>query len=151
MGPSCFIGGRMRARPRQRQVRGPKGRSVLLLSPDEVRSAILLQSYDLDVHLIPAQSQIAVHARLVVTNVGAKPLAQIALQVSGPLGWESFAIQNGEQLTSAPFVQHLLDTDTDHTGQAQGSFIVTLPAPLQPGASIPPGCGTVLGPDCSVG
>ena len=103
--------------------------------PDEVRSALLFQAYDLDVHLIPAQSQIAVRAGLTVTNVGAKPLTQIALQISGSLGWESISIRNGEQLTSAPFVQHLLDTDTDHTGRAQEA-IVTLPAPLQPGGSI---------------
>ncbi len=103
--------------------------------PDEVRSALLFQAYDLDVHLIPAQSQIAVRAGLTVTNVGAKPLTQIAFQISGSLGWESIAIRNGEQLTPASFVQHLLDTDTDHTGQAQEA-IVTLPAPLQPGDSI---------------
>jgi hypothetical protein len=72
---------------------------------------------------------------LTVTNVGAKPLTQIALQISGSLSWESIAIRNGEQLTPTLFVQHLLDTDTDHTGRAQEA-IVTLPAPLQPGDSI---------------
>ncbi len=32
-------------------------------------------------------------------------------------------------------MQHLLDTDMDHTGQAQEA-IVTLPSPLQPGDSV---------------
>ena len=103
--------------------------------PDEVRSALVFDAYDLDVHLIPAQSQIAVRAQLSVTNVSAQPLTKIALQISSSLNWESFAIQSGEQLVPAAFVQHLLDTDTDHTGQAQEA-IVTLPAPLRPGDNI---------------
>jgi hypothetical protein len=103
--------------------------------PDTVRSALVFTAYDLDVHLTPAQSQIAAHARFTVRNSSAQPLTQLAFQLSSSLAWSSFAAEAAGKLQPVEFVQHLLDTDADHTGLAQEA-IVTLSQPLAPGASL---------------
>ncbi|NYF78015.1 M1 family aminopeptidase [Granulicella arctica] len=99
------------------------------------RTAPTFTSYDLDVHLVPAESQIAVHARIDVRNDGIAPLHYLALQLSSTLKWESIALGSGEKSTPATFGQHEIDTDADHTGKANEA-IVTLPQPLAPGASL---------------
>ncbi|WP_188552954.1 M1 family aminopeptidase [Edaphobacter dinghuensis] len=102
---------------------------------DAERSSLNFVDYDLDVHLIPAKSQLSVRAKLVVRNVGTEPLTDLAFQLSSSLTWESFAMRNGDRIVPLVFAQHLVDTDTDHTGQAKEA-IVTLPQPLAPGATI---------------
>ena len=102
---------------------------------DEVRDALTFTAYDLDVHLIPAQSQIATHARFTVRNTSTQPLPKLAFQISSSLAWESFATTNSGQLQPVAFVQHYLDTDADHTGHASEA-IITLPQPLAPGATL---------------
>ena len=102
---------------------------------DAVRNSLTFTAYDLDLHLIPAQSQIAAHARFTVRNIGSAPLAQLAFQISSSLAWEGFAASQSGQLQPVSFVQHLLDTDADHTGLASEA-IVTLAQPLAPGATL---------------
>lgn len=102
---------------------------------DAERSSLTFTAYDLDVHLIPDKSQLSVRAKLTVQNSGAQPLSQLAFQLSSSLSWGNFAMQSGDRIVPLGFAQHLIDTDTDHTGQAQEA-VVTLPHPLQPGASI---------------
>jgi len=100
---------------------------------DAERSALAFASYDLDVHLVPAKSLLVMHAKFSVRNDGSQPLSRLALQLSSSLHWDSLTLSStGAKL---PFAQHLIDTDADHTGQAQEA-IVTLPQPLQPGAVI---------------
>jgi Peptidase family M1 domain len=98
---------------------------------DAERTALTFVAYDLDAHLVPARSEMVMRAKFSVRNDGAEPLARVVVQVSSALTWESFAL-DGEKLT---FVQHLLDTDADHTGQAREA-VVTLPQPLAVGATV---------------
>ncbi|MEO6911919.1 MAG: M1 family aminopeptidase [Edaphobacter sp.] len=102
---------------------------------DAERSSLTFTAYDLDVHLIPEKSQLAVRAKLTIENSGTEPLARLALQLSSSLTWESFGMQSNDRILPLSFAQHLIDTDTDHTGQAKEA-LVTLPQPLAPGASI---------------
>jgi hypothetical protein len=102
---------------------------------DVERASLIFTAYDLDVHLAPATSQIAVHSRFTVRNSGATPLMRLALQLSSSLNWETFAMQSAERIVPLAFVQQTIDTDADHTGKAQEA-VVTLPRPLAPGGSI---------------
>jgi hypothetical protein len=98
---------------------------------DADRASISITSYDLDIRITPSTSTLTGRAKLTVQNTSAKPLPRIALQISSSLAWESASL-NGQKLAIA---QHHLDTDADHTGQAS-ELILTLPTPLQPGATI---------------
>jgi hypothetical protein len=60
---------------------------------------------------------------------------KIALQISSTLHWESATLIDGTQRTALPLSQHLLDTDTDHTGKSSEA-IITLPQPLAVGATL---------------
>ncbi|WP_348269691.1 M1 family aminopeptidase [Edaphobacter paludis] len=102
---------------------------------DTERSSLTFTAYDLDVHLIPAKSQMSVRAKLTVRNSGTEPLTDLAFQLSSTLNWDSFAMRSGDRILPLRFAQHLIDTDTDHTGQAKEA-IVTLPEPLAPNATI---------------
>jgi Peptidase family M1 domain len=102
---------------------------------DAERASLIFTAYDLDVHLIPAQSQIAVHSKFTVRNSGAAPLTRLAFQLSSSLKWETFAMQTGERIEPLSFAQQIVDTDLDHTGKAQEA-VVSLPQPLAPGASL---------------
>ncbi len=102
---------------------------------DADRASLTFTAYDLDVHLVPAKSHIAVRANFTVRNTGAQPLSHLPLQLSSTLNWESISQRADGHLQPLPFADHLIDTDTDHTGQAKEA-IVTLPQPLAPGATI---------------
>jgi Peptidase family M1 domain len=102
---------------------------------DAERASLIFTAYDLDVHLVPAKSQIAVHSRFTVRNSSSVPLARLALQLSSSLKWETFAMRSAERIVPLSFVQQMVDTDVDHSGKAQEA-IVTLPQPLAPGASL---------------
>ncbi len=101
---------------------------------DEERSAITVTAYDLDARIAPATSQLNVRARLALRNDSAKPLTRVALQISSTLIWQSATLLDAMH-TKLFIEQHLLDTDTDHTGKSN-ELLVTLPEPLQPGKSI---------------
>ncbi len=102
---------------------------------DVDRAALTFTVYDLDAHLVPAHAQLVMRAHVSVRNDGTRPLTRIAFQISSTLRWERFALLGGATPVTVSFVQHLIDTDADHTGQAQEA-ILTLPQPLPPGASI---------------
>jgi len=102
---------------------------------DAERSSLTFTAYDLDVHLVPAKSQLSVRAKLTVRNTGTDPLTQLAFQLSSTLNWESFAMRSGDRIVPLHFAQHLIDTDTDHTGQAKEA-VVNLPQPLAPNATV---------------
>jgi hypothetical protein len=99
---------------------------------DAERSALTFVAYDLDAHLVPARSEMVMRAKFSVRNDGKEPLARVVVQISSALTWESFALDGAGKIA---FVQHLLDTDADHTGQAREA-VVTLPQPLAPGAAV---------------
>ncbi len=84
-------------------------------------------AYDLDAHLAPATSSLAMHARLTLRNDTTAPLTHLTLQVSSTLHWDSITLDK-QKLT---FTQTILDTDADHTGRASEADI-TLPTPLAP-------------------
>ncbi len=97
---------------------------------DSNRRAVTITSMDLDVHLRPAESQLAVRAQLTVRNDGPAPLTRIPLQISSALGWERVRVEGRD----APVVVATLNSDTDHTGQLHEAAI-PLAVPLSPGAS----------------
>jgi hypothetical protein len=76
-----------------------------------------------------------VRARLTVRNTGSQPLSRLAFQLSSSLNWESFGLQSPSGTRSLSFAQHLVDTDTDHTGQVKEAIVI-LPQPLQPNATV---------------
>jgi hypothetical protein len=102
---------------------------------DAERGAIGFTGYDLDARLTPASGRLAMRARVTVRNDGKAALRRIALQISSTLTWESATEVTAAGRVKLALVQHLLDTDADHTGQAS-EVLLTLPEPLQPGASV---------------
>ena len=102
---------------------------------DAERSSLTFAAYDLDVHLAPAQSHLAVHAGFTVKNSGKEPLTRLVFQISSSLHWESFAMRTGGQASRLAFAMETIDTDADHTGKA-AEAVVSLPQSLQPGASL---------------
>lgn len=102
---------------------------------DEERASLTFTQYDLDAHLEPAKSRLAVHARFTVRNSGTTPLAKLALQLSSSLNWERFTMQRPDKVLPLSFAQHTIDTDADHTGQANEA-VVSLAQPLAPGARL---------------
>ena len=102
---------------------------------DAERTAVYFAAYDLDARLNPALGKLLMRARVTLRNDGTTPLTRVALQVSSTLQWES-----ANELTAAgskplELSQHLLDTDTDHTGKANEAVIVLTEA-LAPGKTV---------------
>jgi hypothetical protein len=102
---------------------------------DEERNSLTFTAYDLDVHLAPPQSHLAIHAGFAVKNSGKQPLTRLVFQISSSLHWESFATRSDGQVSPLPFTVETIDTDADHTGKATEA-VVSLPQPLQPGESL---------------
>jgi hypothetical protein len=102
---------------------------------DAERNSLTFTSYDLDVHVTPAESKLAVHARFDVKNSGKEPLKRLVFQLSSALSWESFGAEIDGRVTPLSFTQHVIDTDADHTGKATEA-IVSLQQPLEPGGSL---------------
>ena len=92
---------------------------------------LAVTSYDLEVHLRPADGTMSVLARMVLRNDGAEPLKEIALEISGGLHWESVSAVAGGLSSKLPLRQTVVDTDADHTGSA-AEAVLTLPQPLGP-------------------
>jgi hypothetical protein len=122
------------AAPVEKKPDGAAAQPVVAFT-DAERASLIFTAYDLDVHLVPARSQIAVHARFTVRNSGAAPLERLGIQLSSSLRWETFAMRSAERIVPLSFVQQTIDTDADHTGKAQEA-VVTLPQPLASGASV---------------
>jgi Peptidase family M1 domain len=113
----------------------PSAEQRVVAVTDAERASLTFTTYDLDVHLTPAQSKLAVHAGFTVKNSGKEPLTRLALQISSSLQWESFAMRSGGRVAQLSFTVQTVDTDADHTGKATEA-VVSLPQPLQSGASL---------------
>ncbi len=112
----------------------PTSRTASSLPPaatDAERNSVAYSSFDLDVHLRPAQHYLAVRALVTVRNSGSAPLAHLPLQLSSTLAWQQIRIADRD----VAFTQSLLNSDTDHTGQLNEATI-PLAQPLAPGASL---------------
>jgi hypothetical protein len=107
------------------------GKDDPLAVTEAERTALTFTGYDLDAHLTPASSSLAMRAGLVVRNDSASPLTRVVLQISSTLRWEAVSLA-GHAL---PSVSRLLETDADHTG-AMNEAVITLPQPLAPGATL---------------
>ena len=103
--------------------------------PDAERDSLTFTAYDLDVHITPASSHLAAHARFTVRNSGPAPLERLALQLTSTLQWENLGLATPSGVQPLKFVQQTINTDADHTGQATEA-IVTLPHPLAPGDTL---------------
>ena len=94
-----------------------------------------MSSYDLQLHLVPAESKLSAIARLVVRNDSSSPLRKLALQISSTLHWDGASVrEEGSAAARVSLEQHRIDTDTDHTGAADEG-ILQLQAPLRPGGT----------------
>jgi hypothetical protein len=113
----------------------PPDRQQVVAVTDIERASLTFTAYDLDVHLAPAQARLEVHAGFTVKNSGKEPLARLAFQISSSLRWETIAVRQAGRVASVPFTVQTIDTDADHTGKAVEA-VVSLPQPLQPGASL---------------
>ena len=102
---------------------------------DLERSAVTFVVYDLDARLVPATSRLAMRARLTLRNDGTEPLTRLALQISSTLNWETATLVSDAGSKPLDLTQHRLDTDADHSGQANEA-IITLPTPLASGRSL---------------
>jgi hypothetical protein len=102
---------------------------------DAERGSLTFTAYDLDVHLIPSESRLAVHAGFTVKNSGNEALRRLVFQISSSLHWESFGVQRDGQVVPLNFVEHAIDTDADHTGKATEA-VITLSQALAPGATL---------------
>ena len=98
------------------------------------RSAIVIASDDLDLHLTPAEAGEEAHAVLTLRNASAAPVTRIPLQISSTLRWQSITPAAKSKQTFT-MTQSPVTTDTDHTGYAQEA-VLTLDRPLAPGASM---------------
>jgi hypothetical protein len=109
---------------------------TLVTVSDAERDALTITAYDLDIHLVPANSSIAARAGLTVRNDGPTPVGRVVLQLTSTLHWESFS-QRSDTAGSKPlaFFIRRIDTDADHTGFAEEA-VVTLLQPLPPGVSV---------------
>jgi hypothetical protein len=101
------------------------------LVEDSERQAVTFTSYGLDVHLRPAEQQIAVRALISLRNDGQLPLVRIPLQLSSSLNWERIRLDGKD----TSFQMATLNSDADHTGQLHEAAI-PLAQPLAPGQSL---------------
>ncbi len=109
----------------------PAAQAPRITVTDAERQAITFLSYDLEVHLQPRQLAMAVRARMTLRNDGDAPLTLLPLQISSTLKWTGFRAGNNP----ASFVEHVLESDIDHTGRLDEA-VITLAQPLAPKATI---------------
>ena len=112
----------------EKAAKAPEAQPAVAVT-DAERASLTFTAYDLDVHLTPAQSQLAVHAGFTVKNSGTAPLTRLIFQISSSLHWQSFAMRNDGQVSPLSFTVQTIDTDADHTGKATEA-VVSLPQPL---------------------
>jgi hypothetical protein len=109
---------------------------VPVAADDAERKAVTFTAFDLDVHLHPADQQIAVRALVTVRNDSKAPLARIPLQISSSLNWESIRLTASEGPTKPlDFPVATLNSDADHSGKLHEALI-SLDKPLAPGQSL---------------
>jgi hypothetical protein len=94
---------------------------------DAERGAVTITDWDIDVHLAPHQQSMEANARVTLRNDGAAPLAEIPLQLSSTLHFESVGLA-GKRLN---YTTGILYSDADHTGQLVEAAI-PLAEPLAP-------------------
>jgi hypothetical protein len=92
---------------------------------------VAFTAFDLDVHLRPADQQIAIRALVTLRNDGKTPLTRIPLQISSSLNWEAIRIDTHNTV----FHVATINSDADHTGQLHEA-VVPLTQPLAPGQTL---------------
>ncbi len=95
------------------------------------RQAFTFTNYNLKVKLDPAKQGFAVSGSLQARNDSATPQKNLVLQISGTLAWTSVRVGDHE----VAWVQQPYTSDIDHSGSLSEA-ILTLPAPVLPGASL---------------
>lgn len=113
---------------------GANGQVQAIAAPtaqDAERQAVTFTAFDMDVHLRPADHQIAVRALFTVRNDSKTPLAHIPLQISSSLNWERVRVEGKDVALQVA----TLNSDEDHTGQLH-EVAVPLSGPLAPGATM---------------
>src|SRR5258708_39468929 len=105
----------------------PTVKQPALTVTDAERASLTFTAYDLDVHLAPAQSHLAVRAGFTVRNCGKEPLSRLTLQISSSLHWESFAMRSGGRGFPLLFAEEKIDKDAGHTGKATEAVVFLSP------------------------
>jgi hypothetical protein len=114
----------------------PANQAFAPSAQDGERRAVTFSGYSLDVHLHPADQQIAVRALVTVRNDGKTPLARIPLEISSSLNWEEIRLHApGGQESDVAFQAATVNSDADHTGQLHEAA-VPLAKPLAPGQTL---------------
>jgi hypothetical protein len=98
---------------------------------DAEREAVTFTAFDMDVHLRPAEHQMAARAMMTLRNDGKAALSRVPLQISSSLNWERIVVNGKDAL----FQVAVLNSDADHTGRLREAAI-SLPKPLAPGATL---------------
>lgn len=99
--------------------------------PTPDRDAFTFLNWNLELRIETKTESLFVRGKITMRNDSAQPQRQVALQISSSLRWASIR-QSGDALT---FAASQLRSDLDHTGNVQEA-VVTLPAPVAPGASL---------------
>ena len=102
---------------------------------DEERTAVVIASMSLDMHLIPAEAREEVHATVTLRNAGSAAMKRIPLQISSTLRWRAISVLTAGGLRAVGWTQSPIATDADHTGYAQEA-VVTPGEALAPGGSL---------------
>lgn len=98
---------------------------------DEQRRVLEVTGWDIQVHLTPKESALEAHALVTLRNNGGSAAAEIPLQLSSSLHFESI----GTGGTRIPYTVSTINSDADHTGQLVEAD-VHMPKPLEPGSQI---------------
>ena len=119
----------------EKAAKAPVDQPVVAVT-DEERASLTFTAYDLDVHLTPAQSQLAVHAGFTVKNSGngAVDEAHLSDLVFSALGELCDAQATGKFLRCRSRCRPSIRMRTI-PGKATEA-VVSLPQPLLPGASL---------------
>ena len=109
--------------------------SVTAQSPQKLpqpdRNAFTFLNWDLNVRIETQADSLSTRGKITLRNDSAQPQRQLPLQLSSSLTWASIK-QNG---SAVPFTSSKVRSDLDHSGNVWEA-IVTLPAPVAPGASL---------------
>ncbi len=116
----------------EKKAEGSRRARLAVEVTDAERASLTFTAYDLDVHLTPAESLLAVHVGIYREELGEGAAEEACVSDLFVAYWESFAMQSEGRVVPLTFTQHAIDTDADHTGKATEA-VVTLPQPLDAG------------------
>jgi hypothetical protein len=95
------------------------------------RANFTITAWDLEFLIRPSASSLAARAHVTIRNDATVARATVPLQISSSLHWQAISFAGAK----LPFDLHVLDTDLDHTAQAN-EVVIHLANVLAPAASV---------------